>query len=313
MSRFSIVSISALALAALACNSALAVQRTFVASYGNDANIGTNCGFTNPCRGFNAAQSVTDAGGEIVAIDAAGYGVIAITKSITITANPGFYAGISASGGADAVSISQVGVNVILRGLNINGIGGLNGVHMTAGSSLSIENCVISNFNNNGIHVQSPSRVRISDSVIRGNQFDGIGLEGGATGSVVRTKSSANGRAGMAVQGTVAATTATLSVTESDVASNQYGLAAVAINGTAIAKLTISRTSATNNLIDGISIVPGNAGTTLISVGDSQVTGNQTGFNNSGGGTTSFETLSNNLVRQNTTNTAGTITPISGI
>jgi parallel beta-helix repeat protein len=313
MNRFSIAGITALALAALACNSAVAAQRTFVASYGNDANIGTNCGFLNPCRSFTAAQSVTDAGGEIVAIDAAGYGPIAITKSITVTANPGFYAGISASSG-DAVSISQAGANVILRGLNINGIGAVNGVHMTLGSSLSIENCVISNFANNGIWVQSTSRVRISDSVIRGNGNDGIALEAGATGSVVRTKANANGRAGILVQGTVAATTATLSVTESDVASNQYGLIAWATNAAATGRLTVSRTSSTNNQTDGVAIPATSVGTAIISIGDSQVTGNTTtGMNNAGGGTSTFESLGNNLVRQNGANTAGTITPISGI
>ena len=308
-----LTALSALAvIAAVATLPAQAVQRTFVASYGNDANTGTNCGFTNPCRSFTAAQVVTDPSGEIIALDAAGYGVITVVKSITITANPGFYAGISASAN-DAVLIATAGVNVILRGLNINGIGAANGVRMTAGSSLAVENCVISNFNNNGIWIQANARVRVSDSVLRGNLVDGIALEAGANGSVVRTKSGANGRSGMLVQGTVAGVTATLSVTESDVASNQYGLAAFSTNATATGRLSVSRTSATNNLIDGVSIPPSGTGVALISIGDSQVTGNQTGLNNSGAGTATFETLGNNLVRQNGTNTTGTITSVPAI
>jgi len=38
-----------------------------------------------------------DPGGEVIALDAAGYGAVTITKSVNIIANPGFYAGITAS------------------------------------------------------------------------------------------------------------------------------------------------------------------------------------------------------------------------
>src|SRR5258705_3527456 len=44
--------------AAISALPAHAVQRVFVASYGNDANTATNCGFTNPCRGFTASMTV---------------------------------------------------------------------------------------------------------------------------------------------------------------------------------------------------------------------------------------------------------------
>src|SRR5450755_1642291 len=117
--------LSALALfATIAAMPAEAVQRVFVSSFGNDANTATNCGFTNPCRGFTAAMTVVDSGGEVVALDAAGYGAVTITKSVTIAANPGFYAGISASSGS-AVTIATASVNVTLRGLNINSVGAL--------------------------------------------------------------------------------------------------------------------------------------------------------------------------------------------
>src|SRR5258705_13947862 len=138
--------LSALAVVAtIAALPAAAVQRTFVASSGNDANTATSCGFAAPCRGFTAALSVTDPNGEIVALDAAGYGAVTINKSVTITANPGFYAGISASSG-NAVTIATPAVNMTLRGLNLNGIGANNGVLMTSGNRLSVENCVIANF-----------------------------------------------------------------------------------------------------------------------------------------------------------------------
>ena len=177
-----LTALSALALvAAITALPAQAVQRTFVASFGNDANTATNCGFANPCRGFTAALGVTDPGGEIVALDAAGYGAVTINKSVTITANPGFYAGISAATG-NAVTIATASVNVILRGLNINSLGAVNGVSMTNGASLSIENCLISNFSATdaaGVHVLNAATVKIVDSTFRGN-YVGAWLQGGA-------------------------------------------------------------------------------------------------------------------------------------
>src|SRR5258705_6919811 len=100
---------------AFTCGMAQAGQRVFVSSTGNDANTAGGCVFANPCRGFTAAMSVVDPGGEVVAIDAAGYGVVTITKSVTILANPGFYARITASSGG-GVTLPTAGANLILRG-----------------------------------------------------------------------------------------------------------------------------------------------------------------------------------------------------
>ena len=306
-----LTALSALALvAAITALPAQAVQRTFVASFGNDANTATNCGFANPCRGFTAAQTVTDPGGEIVALDAAGYGAVIITKSITITANPGFYAGISASTGA-AVTIATASVNVILRGLNINGIGAANGILMTNGASLSVENCVVSNFSNNGIWVRNAAKVRVSDSLVRGNTLDGIAIEGGATGSVVGTKANANGRSGVIAEGNLPGLTSTVSVSDSDTSANQYGVVAYSSNPTGGARVSVMRVSATNNVFDGVSTQGPGAGPLTVSIGTSQVTGNGLGLANAGAG--AFESIGNNLVRQNGSNTSGTITTVPGI
>ena len=81
----------------LAALPAEAVQRAFVASFGSDANAATSCGFAAPCRSFAAAVPVVDSGGEVLALDSIGYGMVTIDKSITLTAAPGAYAGISVS------------------------------------------------------------------------------------------------------------------------------------------------------------------------------------------------------------------------
>jgi hypothetical protein len=76
----------------LGAQSAHGAQRAFVASFGSDANTASGCGLANPCRGFTAAMTVVDAGGEILALDAAGYGVVTIDKSVSLIANTGSYA-----------------------------------------------------------------------------------------------------------------------------------------------------------------------------------------------------------------------------
>src|SRR5215831_18556724 len=99
--------------------SAHARARVFVASYGDDANP---CTFGSPCKTFQHAVNVVDPGGEVAAIDSAGFGPINITKAVTITSPNGVEAGVVPSAGGDAIDINA-GQNdaVMLRGLTLDG------------------------------------------------------------------------------------------------------------------------------------------------------------------------------------------------
>ena len=57
-----------------------------------DANT---CSLAAPCRTFAAALGQTNAGGEIVVLDSAGYGPMTINKAVSIVVPPGIYAGVS--------------------------------------------------------------------------------------------------------------------------------------------------------------------------------------------------------------------------
>jgi hypothetical protein len=59
------------------------IVRTFVSGHGSDSNA---CTVAAPCRTFQHAHDTVGGGGEVVALDAAGYGSITINKSVTITA-----------------------------------------------------------------------------------------------------------------------------------------------------------------------------------------------------------------------------------
>ena len=61
-------------------------SRTWVSGVGDDANP---CSRTAPCKTFAGAISRTAPGGEIDALDPAGYGTVTITKSITIDGGGG--------------------------------------------------------------------------------------------------------------------------------------------------------------------------------------------------------------------------------
>ena len=61
-------------------------QRTLVSRLGTDSNP---CSRTAPCRALSQAVSQTNAGGDVVMLDSAGYGPATITKAITIAAPEG--------------------------------------------------------------------------------------------------------------------------------------------------------------------------------------------------------------------------------
>jgi hypothetical protein len=285
-----------------------AAQRAFVSSTGSDANTASGCGLATPCRTFASAQTVVNDGGEIVALDAAGYGPITITKSVTITANPGFYAGIAVASG-NAVTIATAGIKVILRGLNINGTGGTPfGVVMTNGDRLSIENCVISNFSNGyGVLVNGAvAAVRIIDSILRDNAY-GVLLQDGATAVISSSKILGNSNAGVYVVGTTAGTTTTAAISDTVVAlGNGSGVSSDSTTATAIAQMSVTGSTLSNNPFGAV--VSG--ADAVLTLSNSMVTGNAVGLMQSSG-TGTFESLGNNTVRQNTTPTSGTITTVS--
>ena len=302
---------AALAFVALSCcSAALAqVQRTFVASSGNDANTATNCGFAAPCRSFAAAQTATESGGEIIALDSAGYGHISITKSLSILANPGAYAGISVSS-SSAIFIGTAGVHVRLSGLKLNGIGGTFGVVMIDGDSLLVEDCTITGFNSFGIAVSAPAKVRILNSLVTRIGIDGIIIEGGATADVANTTMVGNARAGLVAYGSGTLLT-TVAVTNSVSSGNQYGFWSYAPGASSKTTLAVSGSSADHNSGGGFqSQVSGAGESAVIAVSSSKAMGNGSGFVNIGG---TFNSAGNNMVTGNGLNSSGVITPIGNM
>jgi hypothetical protein len=317
-----------------------AVGRVFVASDGSDANTSTNCGLTTACRTFNAALSVVDAGGEIVVKDSAGYGPgpVNITKSVSIIAPPGVYAGISVAGSAAGITISDPstsGISVVLKGLTINSLGDVgNAISMTSGASLVVEGCTIMGFsaaNSIGIAVVGPINARISDTTIR-NGYTGVAIEAGASASISNlhlfnfsnagvyvtdaggaspaasyasiTNSDANNfgqAAATAFWAYTTSTSAAIDVNEVVVAGGGQGVRATSTSSTDSVSATVNNSFISMTTIGLLSEQTGAGGGSQITFSGTTLSGNATGAVNDTGGILSSD--GTNLFVRNLSNT----------
>ena len=139
--------LSSLVLLAVACLFAAPVQaqpiRTFVALTGNDANP---CTFASPCKSAQHAHDVVAAGGEVRMLDPGSYGLLTITKAISILGDG--HGGIAAQSGNTAITINA-GPNdkINLRGLVIEGFGtGSIAIRFNSGLLLNVQDSIIRNF-----------------------------------------------------------------------------------------------------------------------------------------------------------------------
>jgi hypothetical protein len=124
--------------------------RVFVASYGSD--VGT-CTFGSPCKTFQYAVNNVALGGEVTAIDSAGFGPVIISQAVTITSPNGVEAGIAAAAGNAAVTINAGASDVVvLSGLTLEGAqSGAYGIQFNSGAKLEVDNCAIRNYTTYGI------------------------------------------------------------------------------------------------------------------------------------------------------------------
>ena len=192
---------------ALAGHASATLQRTFVGSTGVDTNA---CSITAPCRGFTAAVAKTTAGGEVIVLDSAGYGPVMITKSISLMAPTGIYAGVTVFSG-DGITVNGPGIIVVLRGLSINGQGGGYGILLEQAAHLRIENCVISNMGNGGLlHLANGADLTMLDTIVRDNRLTGILVSADTSVVLDHVRSERNGIDGFTMASTSVGIQATI-------------------------------------------------------------------------------------------------------
>lgn len=293
---------NAFALAALVVSIPVsAAYQTFVAANGNDANP---CSLALPCSTFAAAMKQTAAGGEVIVIDSGSYGPVAITESVSIIAPSGVHAGVMVFSG-DGVAVNAPEAIVILRGLTITGVGGINGINVTSVGQLRVEGVHVSGFASYGSFGLRFAAANGSLTAIR-SVFDGnwIGIESappsGTEASIVVEDTTLNHNA--AGYRSIGSGTTNAMITRTSASANsENGFLPI---GSTADTLTLEGCVASNNGFNGIESL----GKVVLS--NNTITGNGVGVYLIGG---TVETRGNNTVRQNGTNVRGSLTTISGI
>lgn len=288
---------------ALATMAQAQATRTWVSGVGDDANP---CSRTAPCKTFAGAISKTATGGEIDALDDAGYGAVTITKSITIDGS-GHLAGILAAGTTGVIVNATATSIVQLRNLSINGATtGIFGVRVLAAGQVSIERCFITGFTNHGVHINLANgalcNVYIKDTTIStGNTTTSRGVNiqpvSGSAGVIMVLDRVRLER--MSV-GIFVGPGAVITMSNSQVYHNITG---IQIDGTGSqAQATVSNSIISHN---GVGILAGTNGTARIS-GDTLNNNSGKGLQVSGG---SIVSSGNNSVYGNAADDAPTSTP----
>jgi hypothetical protein len=275
-------------------------SRTWVSGVGDDANP---CSRTAPCKTFAGAISKTAAGGEIDALDPAGYGALTITKAITIDGGGGQVASVLVSGTNGIVVSAGPSDVVILRNLRFNGIGtGINGIRFLAGKSLSVENCDIFGFTTHGIDIATAGgKVFIDNTTIFGNGGNGVNILSTALTFV----SIENSRFELNTFGVNASNFSQVVVRHSVANGNSsVGFLASAASGTA--EMDIVDSMAGNNTFTGVQAGGGGA-TSTVRIANVAVYGNPNGFVVGSGG--SLKSFGNNFNSGGGTPTAPNLTP----
>ena len=149
----------------------MAATRVFVSSTGMDTD---GCPITAPCRSFSYAMTQVAAGGEIIALDTAGYGTFTVGQAVSVFAAPGATAFIAVPSGT-GISVSAGPMDkIVLRNLALSGTGGTIGIDFPGGQSLSIENCIINGFSSIGVQMfrsgdTTDPNLAIENTTIRNN------------------------------------------------------------------------------------------------------------------------------------------------
>lgn len=272
MKSMTIVRIATALCLGAAAFSASGVQRTFVASYGLDTNP---CNLLSPCRTLGAAIVPTDPGGEVVVLDSAGYGPVTITKSVSITAPAGVYAGISVLPGLDGIVINGPDIEVILRGLTINGQGGNVGIKVLQGFALTMERCTVLHMGSHALHVTADAQVMLRDSTITSNIGDGIRVE---HGSVMLNRVQVEGNDGVGLNvlpASIAPLAVSVLVHDSALAGGFSGGIVVAVDAaTDRANVVIEDSVVARHNGAGISVSSNGTGNANLAINNSAVSAN---------------------------------------
>jgi len=290
-------------------------DRAFVSLSGSDT---ANCGAQiTPCKTFGGGLASIASGGSVIALDSGIYDTVNVTiaKSATLMAAPGVHVEFF----NNLINPDRITINsgsssrVTLRNLYISNLSGQyagqgNGIKVTSVGVLQIENCVVDGFATGlSVSLANSAQISLTSSVIRNNND---------TGAYFTTSS---GKVKVEIDG------CHFDENRGSSSSSGYGVFI-----TDNAKVTVRDSVASGNSVDGFTSYGNGSSLNLdhcdasnnsngvdassegsVTISNSTVTQNsQYGLLQIGTGV--IQSLGNNVVRHNGTNSYGTITIISG-
>lgn len=226
-------------------------NRSAVASTGLDTNP---CTVASPCRSFGTALANTIDGGEVIALDSAGYGPFSVSQSTTVSGAPGVHAAITVPAGGTGVSVSG-SAYVLLRNLVIQGGGTANYGIFNNGIEVRATNCELRGFNASAIH-SIGGAVLIDNSLLLDNYFGFFAVGGRAI--ILRTVIENSGGAGVKLEAlsntdvTIADSVITNGTSDGVFADADLGL------GPFVHSVTIENCRITHNLVGVRAVTSGN-------------------------------------------------------
>ena len=222
-------------------------NRSAVSINGLDTNP---CSVASPCRSFNVAIAQTNPGGEIIALDSAGYGAFTISTSMTVSGAPGVHAAITVTFG-DAILVNAAATDVVtINNLTMIGPAATHAVSVSQAADVRVLNCMIVSFDGSSIRGRS-GRLTVdrcvilddtnSTAIIIGNT-SGPSVQGVITNTLLEN----NIGGGVAVNGA-----GLLSVANCTIVGGNVGVQAFSTAGTAdAARITVeSSTLAFLNIV----------------------------------------------------------------
>ena len=224
------------------------------------------------------------------------------TRTSTILAPAGVYAGISVFAATDGVTVASPATKVVLRGLTINGQGGNHGIRIQTGE-VHVESSVISNMGQAGIRIEGGTSVRISGTVSRSN-VDGLRIvpAAGTVSVLVRDSEFSNNTAtGIGVSPAAGGANVQLTVERSGITKNGAGVV-TAPGGSASATVIVMQSVVSENAGAGVSTT---GSTSTVFVRESAITRNGTGLLPGSSGV--LNACGANLLVANTTPQSGAI------
>ncbi len=281
--------------------SAGASTRSFVSGNGNDNNP---CSPEAPCRTFAHAITQTDAGGEIIVMDSAEYGTVAIDRNITIDAPKGIYAAVNVAQQGTGITISSPNVTrVELRGLRLISQGAdSTGISYNGAGFLYIDNCVVDGFygfvpsKGVGITILNAGYIFVKDTSVRncstgiltaqggfgasitldqvrleGNNYAGLRLSDKHKATIRNSVVSGNVTAGFLAD--VQTSPSELNIEACTISGNGTGLKATGPGGNVQGMVRISNSTVSHNDV-GLLI----QGSTVLSPGNNTIRDNQSVF-----------------------------------